>query len=64
MTRCMTDDERTTYVLQQVYRKHAQNDPDIGWEELQNLVADELASRMGNVAFARWLEEPDGDTVL
>lgn len=54
----MTDDERATFVLQQVYRKHMQNDPDIGWDELGSLVANELAHRMGDDEFVAFVEEP------
>ena len=51
-----TDDERATYVLKQVYKKHGLGDPDIGWDELLSLVANELAHRMGDKEFQRWLK--------
>ena len=50
-----TDDERATFVLQQVYRKHVRGDDDIGWDELGSLVANELAHRMGDHEFEKWM---------
>ena len=51
----MTDDQRATFVLQQVYRKHMRTDPEIGWEELGTLVANELMHRMGDLEFKRFI---------
>lgn len=43
-------------VVQLAYRKHVLEDPDIGWAELEDKLADALANAMGPGNFTAWLE--------
>ncbi len=50
------DRQEAIDMLQMAYRKHVQNDPRIGWNELGESVGDTLSNLMGVDEFCKWQE--------
>lgn len=49
--------DRLVLAVQAAYRKHVLGDPVIGWEELEDLLADTLCETMGDEQFQEWIRE-------
>jgi hypothetical protein len=43
--------------VKMAYRKHAEDDPDIGWSELSEKLGEALSQAMGAEMFSKWLDE-------
>ena len=43
--------------VKMAYRKHAEDDPDIGWSELCEKLGEALSQAMGAEMFSGWLDE-------
>lgn len=43
--------------LKLVYRKHHAGDPEIGWDELTDVIVDCLCNNMGSNEFCTWIAE-------
>ena len=43
--------------VKMAYRKHAEDDPDVGWSELSEKLGEALSQTMGAEMFSKWLDE-------
>lgn len=43
--------------VKMAYRKHHLDDPDIGWEELSDILHNAICNEIGDDGYCDWLEE-------
>lgn len=55
----LSNKARHLLAIELAYRKHSLDDPDIGWQELGDVLCDELCNAYGGDIFASWLEQFD-----
>lgn len=49
-------DERLLHAVLCAYAKHHLEHPDIGWEQLTDILRDAICEEIGDEAFCKWLE--------
>jgi hypothetical protein len=58
--KALADCKRLLNIVQHAYRKHHLDDNNIGWDELSEMMLDELCNTMGDQAFNEWLRIQKG----
>ena len=54
------ENERLRDAAQFAYRKHHLDDPNIGWDELSDILYTALCESMGDNEFVKWIEAAKG----
>ncbi len=60
----MSEKDRLLMVIEAAYRKHNLADDSIGWDELGDMLCNELCNAYGGDVFSKWLEQFDEDDGL